>query len=83
MDIVLQKSIRNGIIVGGIMCIIVLFYGAIYNGFMSGALEVTLGNILLSLLGIMAAGIMYFIPSFFISLIFYYFKYKNKTVETI
>ncbi len=80
MDESLKKSIKNGLISGGIFAFITFFYGGIYNSFILGRDELILSNIVLILAGTIFSGIMFFTPVFIVSLIVYYFKDK-KPVE--
>ena len=77
MDIDLRKSIRNGLYASCIVSVLTLFFGLIYTEFITEKLPVNFENLLFGLLGIILAGVMFFIPIFVISLIYFYFKTKK------
>lgn len=76
MDLTLKNSIRNGLR-GIIVGIVISLISGIYN-IISGVYDLTFVNLLLTLGGVLLIGIYFFMPVFIVSLIFYYFKYKNE-----
>ena len=77
MDIHIQKAIRNGIWPFVIMAGIIFIYGGIYTEMLQEGLGFSLGYILLALLGSLIGGVPFFLLSFVVSLIYFYFKSKK------
>lgn len=75
MDLTLKNSIRNGLIGMIVGALLSLCFG-IYN-FISGVVVFSFDGLLLTLGGVLLVGIYFFKPVFIVSLIIYYFKYKN------
>lgn len=78
MDEILEKSLRNGLIVGCVFFFIAFLYGGIYNEMIIEGMGITIANILWALFGSVFGGLYALVPVFILSLLVYYIIDKVK-----
>ncbi len=79
MDISLRKSIRNGLITWAILAPISFFYGALYTEIYLVGESFTFYNVIIGLISAILITSIFFIPTFIISLMYFYFRERKKT----